>query len=75
METDQDLGLLGQSPEYLATQAVKEEAVALCQAAQAQFDSTSDREVFGEMPWIPSALREVVSVAFGCTKEERGLSE
>ena len=74
METEQELTLLLQSPEYLATEAVDEEAVALCQAAQAEFDSTADREVFGDTPWIPSELREVVSVAFGCTKEERGVA-
>ena len=62
------------SEAFLATEALDEEAVALCQVAQAEFDATADREVFGEMPWIPSELREVVSVAFGCTKEERGLA-
>lgn len=75
MEATEDLIGLLQSPEFLATEAVDIEAVALCQAAQAEFDSTADREVFGDTPWIPSELREVVSVAFGCTKEERGLDE
>ena len=74
METDQDLNGLLQSPEFLATEVVDEEAVALCQAAQAEFDSTADRAVFGDTPWIPSELREVVSVAFGCTNEERGVT-
>jgi hypothetical protein len=74
MTTEQEMGLLTQSPEYLATEAVDEEAVALCQAVQAEFDSTYDREVFGDSPWVPSELREVVSVAFGCTKEERGIT-
>lgn len=74
MQTDQELSGLLASPEFLATEAVDEEAIALCLAAQTEFDSTADREVFGEMPWIPSELREVVNVAFGCTKEERGLA-
>ena len=74
METDEELGLLLESPEFLATETVDVEAIALCQAAQAEFDSTADREVFGEMPWIPSELREVVTVVFGCTKEQRGLT-
>jgi hypothetical protein len=74
METSADLDGLLQSSEFLATEAVDIEAVALCQAAQAEFDSTADREVFGDTPWIPSELREVVSVAFGCTKEERGVT-
>lgn len=74
METDRDLSGLLQSPEYLATEAIDDEAVAMCRAAQAEFDSTADRELFGDMPWIPSELREVVTVAFGCTKEERGVA-
>lgn len=74
MEREQELRLLGESAEFLATDAVDEEAVALCQAAQAEFDSTADREVFRNTPWIPSELREVVVVAFGCSKEERGVA-
>ncbi|MCP3999031.1 MAG: hypothetical protein GY722_28805 [bacterium] len=74
METGQDAGLLLESPEFLATEVVDVEAMAMCEAAQAEFDSTADREVFGDTPWIPSELREVVVVAFGCTKEERGLA-
>ena len=73
MKTNEELSCLPRSAEILATEAVDIEAVALCQAAQAEFDSTADREVFGDTPWIPSELREVVSVAFGCTKEERGV--
>ncbi len=74
METEQDLSLLLSSPEFLATEVVDVEAVAMCEAAQAEFDSTADREVFGDTPWIPSELREIVAVAFGCTKEERGVA-
>lgn len=73
LESEQELSLLYESQEFLATEAVDEEAVAMCLAAQAEFDSTADREVFGDMPWIPSELREVITVAFGCTKEERGV--
>lgn len=75
METEEELGLLLESQEFLATEAVDVEAIAMCQAAQAEFDSTADREVFGDAPWIPSELREVVLVGFGCTKEERGVAE
>ena len=74
METGQDVGPLLESPEFRATEVVDVEAIAMCQAAQAEFDSTADREVFGDAPWIPSELREIVAVAFGCTKEERGIA-
>jgi hypothetical protein len=74
METEQELGLLLETPEYLATEAVDAEAVAVCEAAQAGFDSTADREVFGDAPWIPSELQEVVLVSFGCSKEQRGVA-
>lgn len=74
MEADEELSLLFQSPEFLATEAVDEEAVAMCQAAQADFDSTADREVFGDLPWIPTELQEVVIVSFGCSKEDRGVT-
>ncbi len=74
METERELRLLDESAEFLATEVVDEEALALCRAAQAEFDSTADREVFGDTPWIPSELREVIDVAFGCSKEERGVA-
>lgn len=74
MDTDEQLSLLLESPEFLATEAVDEEAIALCQAAQADFDSTADREVFGDLPWIPSELKEVVIVSFGCSREDRGVT-
>jgi hypothetical protein len=72
MESDEELAGLLQSPEFLATEAVDEEAIALCQAAQADFDATADREVFVDMPWIPSELQEVVLVFLGCSKQDRG---
>ncbi len=74
METEQDVDVLLASPEFRATEVVDAEATAMCEAAQAEFDSTADREIFGDAPWIPSELREIVAVAFGCTKEERGLA-
>jgi len=72
METEAELSLLLTTPEFLATEAVDETAIAMCLGAQAEFDSTADREVFGDVPWIPSELQEVVLIHFGCTKAERG---
>lgn len=75
METDEELSSLLESPEYLATEAVDEVAIAMCQAAQTEFDSTAERQVFEDAPWIPSELQEVVLVHFGCTSAERGIGE
>jgi hypothetical protein len=72
IETQAELDRLWEGPEAMAANAVDDEAIAICQAAQAQMDSTADQEVFGDVPWIPSELQEVVLVFFGCTKEERG---
>jgi hypothetical protein len=72
IEATDELSLLWDGSEALALQAVDEEAIAICQAAQAQFDSTADREVFADFPWIPPELREVIRIFFGCTEEERG---
>lgn len=74
MESDAELATLLESPEFLATEVVDAEAIAMCQAAQGDFDATADGDVFADVPWIPSELREVVIVFFGCTKEERGVA-
>lgn len=67
-ETAEELSDLWNTEEGLAVLAVDEEAMAFCEAAQAEFDSTADREVFEEVPWIPSELKEVVQVFFGCSR-------
>jgi hypothetical protein len=54
------------TPEGRAAQAVLEEVFAFCRASQAEFDSTEDREALADVPWLPSEMSEVVSVAFGC---------
>jgi hypothetical protein len=53
-------------PEGQAARAVDEEAVAICHAAQADFDATQDRESFEDVPWIPEEMKTVVQVAFNC---------
>ena len=58
------------TPEALAVSAVQEEMITFCQARQAQFDATADREVFADAPWIPSEMKEVVTVLLGCGAEE-----
>jgi len=37
-----------------------------CIEFQARLDATSDRGVFADTPWIPSALSEIVSARLGC---------
>ncbi len=67
IETGDELSELWDTQAGLTASAVDEEARAFCAAAQAQFDSTADRAaVFEGQPWIPSELKEVVQVFFGC---------
>ena len=54
------------TPEGRAADAVLEEVFAFCRASQEEFDATQERESFDEMPWLPSQMKEVVRVAFGC---------
>lgn len=60
------LAALFQLPEGQGVAAAEGEAIALCQAAQADFDSAEDARLAGSV-WIPAELKEVVSVAFRCT--------
>jgi hypothetical protein len=63
---------LENTPEALALRAVQDEMIAFCQARQAEFDATADREVLAENPWIPAEMREVVDVLFGCGSPGEG---
>jgi hypothetical protein len=54
------------TPEGRAAQAIDDEAVVICHAAQAELDATEGRDVFSDVPWIPSEMKDVVRVAFGC---------
>ena len=65
-ETEDELQRLSESPEAAAAVAARDEMIAFCQEGQAEFDATADREVFGDTPWIPSELQEVVRVVLGC---------
>ncbi len=53
-------------PQAQAVRAAELQAIELCYAAQGQIDATEDREAFGDLPWIPSQLQEVVRVSFNC---------
>jgi hypothetical protein len=54
------------TPEGRAAEAIPEGVFAFCRASQADYDATSDRAPLPDVPWIPSEMSEVVSVAFGC---------
>ena len=58
------------TPEGEAADALLEEVFAFCRASQAAYDATQDRAALQELPWIPSDVTEVVSVAFGCPPAE-----
>ncbi len=66
-----ELADLMETPEGEAFLAIDEQAVALCRAAQAEMDATEAREMFGDTPWVPAELSEVVLVALKCTAEDR----
>ncbi|MCP4963161.1 MAG: hypothetical protein GY925_28320 [Actinomycetia bacterium] len=55
-----------ETPEGQAARAVDEEVTSVCHVAQAEFDKTESGAVFADTPWIPSEMKEVVRVAFGC---------
>ncbi len=59
------------SPQGEAFQAIDDEALALCAAAQAGLDATQQRDAFADTPWIPPEMREVVEVTFRCDREDR----
>lgn len=55
------------SPEGRAARAADEELTSICRVAQQDLDDTRAREVFADMPWLPSDMREVVEVVLGCS--------
>ena len=66
LETVDGHGPWWDTPEGQAARAVDQEAIAICHAAQAEFDATQDREILAGTPWLTNDLKEVVRVAFGC---------
>lgn len=71
LDSPTDFDAIWSSPLGVAATTADTEAIALCQAAQADFDRTKERADLSDVPWIPPELREVVTVAFGCLAEER----
>lgn len=46
--------------------AVNEEILSLCLGFQAMYDATIERMSFTDVPWIPSNMKEIVSIDVGC---------
>lgn len=55
-----------EGPEAQVIRAAELEAIEICYAAQTQIDETQDRESLEDVAWIPSQMKEVVLVSFGC---------
>lgn len=55
------------SPEGQAARAADEELISICRVVQQDLDDTKAREVFADMPWLPSDMQEVVEVVLGCS--------
>ena len=60
------LPLVWDGPESDAVSAAEADAIVLCRAAQTEFDATEQREALVDVPWMPSELKEVVSIALNC---------
>lgn len=70
-KTENDIEEIWETPEGIAARAADEQAIALCHAAQSEFDQTADRQELQDVPWIPSEMRSVIVVAFGCDADNR----
>jgi len=71
LESTDGIDSIWDTPEGIAARTADEDAVALCLAAQSEFDETADRSELKDVPWIPSEMKAVVVVAFGCVAEDR----
>ncbi len=65
-ETAGSLDELQTSSEALAYWNLDAEMGPLCLELQSKLDATAEREIFAEVPWIPSEMKEVVSLIIGC---------
>jgi hypothetical protein len=70
-ESAGDIEAIWETPEGIAAEAADAKAVELCLAAQADFNQTAERAKLEGVPWIPSDMKEVILVAFGCEAENR----
>lgn len=57
---------LSASPEMEAYRAALARDKEWCADLDARFDATAKREDFGDTPWLPSEMKEVVEAVLGC---------
>jgi len=57
---------LSQSPEMAAYRAALAEDKQTCTRIEAELDTTEERGVFADTPWMPGELKEIVEVGLGC---------
>jgi outer membrane murein-binding lipoprotein Lpp len=69
--SESDVQPIWETPEGIAARTADADAIAICLAAQAEFDQTADRAEFENAPWIPAEMKEVILVAFGCEVDDR----
>ncbi len=70
-QTASDIEDIWETPEGIAARAADAQAIELCLAAQADFDQKAERAKLEGVPWIPSDMKEVIRVVFGCDQESR----
>jgi hypothetical protein len=66
-----DIEAIWETPEGLAARSADAQAIALCLAAQAEFDQTAERSELEGVPWIPAEMKQVIRVALGCEVDSR----
>jgi hypothetical protein len=71
LESASGIDAIWETPEGIAARAADAQAIALCLAAQTEFDQTADRAEFEDVPWIPYEMKSVIVVAFGCDAGDR----
>jgi hypothetical protein len=71
MDSVEGIDSIWDTPGGIAARTADEKAVELCLAVQSDFDDTAERSQLKDVPWIPSAMKAVVVVAFGCIAEDR----
>ena len=49
-----------------ASLAVLEDVYEFCRSSQGELDATQDREALADVRWLPTEMRQVIKVAFGC---------
>jgi hypothetical protein len=69
--SESDIEPIWETPEGVAARTADADAIAMCLAAQAEFDQTAGRAEFENAPWIPPEMKEVILVAFGCEAKDR----